>query len=870
MEWVYGLALECWQYFSSSLLSIMSMDFVYLKTHIPIIGNIMQTLMAVGWALLIGNLIFQALKSMASGLGFEGEDPKLLFTRTFVFSFLLMASPQICDIGLNMTSDIIELLQIPDEINVQLVDESVFGTLTAAWLLVIIFSIIIMFKVLKLLLEIAERYVILSMLTITAPLAFSMGGSKNTSEIFTGWCRMFGSMCLLMVTNVVFFKMLLSVLSTVPSGLDVFPWMVLILTIVKVAQKADAIITRIGLNPAITSDSLGRVVPGALSYIVMRTAASRITGAVGKSAGSSGGRGNSAGASSRGSGGSRPSGPVGGHGGTGASGHNQYNASHQSTSQQNNSHQSTSRQNNSQQNSSQQTAQTQDTTYQNSSTQSGNYQTTAQEHTAGSSHQGDSRTGQHSSNEYKSRKSSVPHGTRRSPSRVKAKAAAQSATQTGTAGTTARSAETSNFKRKSSVSEGTSVSGSPSSVRSGAAGTSEASASRMSQVHTQKVQGSPTSSASTTQERTGSAGERPVPGGTSVSRMSQVHTQKMQGSPASATSNAQERTGSAGERPVPGGTSVSRMSQVHTQKVQGSPTSGASTTQERTGSVGERPVPGGTSVSRMSQVHTQKVQGSPTSGVSTTQERTGSVGERPAPGGTSVSHMSQVHTQKVQGTPGDVVVPGSEHTGTSIPNTVLNLNQNFSQDAKRVSPVSPSVGRQQNHSDPVNTRFTQRPVGAETKVTTTKQQSPAAARQTTVPAESVRHDLAGKPSLISESHPVKESRPGRSAASAGSEVPAEGKHNRPNRQEIPPVSSGTVPLSKGTSSAMHHGSAGTAAGDHQTTQVRQTTRSNVSDPTVPEIPSGKNAVPNPKILVKGQNHPPAAVRDTRKKRGNKE
>lgn len=65
-----------------------------------------------------------------------------------------------------------------------------------------------MFKVLKLLLEVAERYVILAVLAITAPLAFSMGGSKSTAEIFTGWCRMFGSMCLLMVTNVMFFKML--------------------------------------------------------------------------------------------------------------------------------------------------------------------------------------------------------------------------------------------------------------------------------------------------------------------------------------------------------------------------------------------------------------------------------------------------------------------------------------------------------------------------------------------------------------------------------------------------------------------------------------------------------------------------------------
>ena len=310
LEWAYGLVLECWEYFSTALLDIMSMDFAYLKSHVPVMDNIMQVLMAVGWALLIGNLVFQALKSMASGLGFEGEDPKLLFTRTFVFSFLLLASPQICGIGLSLTAKIIDLLQIPTAVHVTLVDESVFGHLAASWLLVILFGVIVMFKVFQLLLEIAERYVILAVLTMTAPLAFAMGGSKSTSDIFSGWCRMYGSMCLLMVTNVIFFKMLLSVLSTVPSGLDVFLWIVLILSLVKVARKADAIITRIGLNPAITGDSLGRPLPGALTYMVVRSAASHITKSVGKSAGGRG-SGFSSGASPSGRG-PRTGGPFGG------------------------------------------------------------------------------------------------------------------------------------------------------------------------------------------------------------------------------------------------------------------------------------------------------------------------------------------------------------------------------------------------------------------------------------------------------------------------------------------------------------------------------------------------------------------------------
>ena len=274
-EWVYSLILDIWNYFSSSLLNVMSLDFAYIKTHIPVMGDIQQIILAIGWALLLGNLVFQALRSMASGLGFEGEDPKLLFARTFVFGFLLLASPQICETVLGMTSKVIALIEIPDAINVQLVDGSVIGVFTASWILVIIFDLITMFMVFSLLLEVAERYMVLAMLTVMAPLAFAMGGSKSTSEIFAGWCRMFGSMCFLMATNIVFFKMLLSVVSTVPSFPDVFLWMVLIVSIVKVAKKADEIITRIGLNPAITGSKSG--LPGMIAYTVFKTALSMMT-----------------------------------------------------------------------------------------------------------------------------------------------------------------------------------------------------------------------------------------------------------------------------------------------------------------------------------------------------------------------------------------------------------------------------------------------------------------------------------------------------------------------------------------------------------------------------------------------------------------
>ena len=332
IEWIYGLILECWEYFASVLFDLMSLDFAYLREHMPVIDTIRQIMLGVGWALLIGNLVFQATRGMAAGLGFDAEDPKLLFTRTFAFSFLLVASPQICELGLNMTSTVIELLQMPDAVDITFADEASFGGLTGSWLLVVICGIIVMFQTFKLIMEMAERYFILAVLTITSPLAFGMGGSRNTSDIFTGWCRMFGSMCLLMATNVMFVKMLLSVLSYYPSGLDVLPWMVLVVTIVKVAKKADSILARIGLNPAMTGDPLGRGFPGAMTMMVVRSMVSNAAHTIGRN-------GNQP---RSGSGNSKPNAPTGPRSGGAGSASNvnapsHANGYHHSTSAQQNS-----------------------------------------------------------------------------------------------------------------------------------------------------------------------------------------------------------------------------------------------------------------------------------------------------------------------------------------------------------------------------------------------------------------------------------------------------------------------------------------------------------------------------------------------------
>lgn len=283
MEWFYGLVLEIVEYISNGLLAVFSMDLDYFEAAMPVTGDIINIIIASGWALLLGNLVFQAAKSMMSGLGFEGEDSKSLFARTFVFGFLLLTSRQVCDIGLGISKTVIEMLQVPSSVSVSPPDGYAFH-IGASWLLMIIVGVALMWQLVKLFLEVGERYVLVGFLTIAAPWAFAMGGSRNTSDIFKGWARMFASMCLMMVLNVVVLKMFLSAMGNIPDDGGIIAWLILVIAIARVVRKIDDVITRIGLNPAITGGGQGRSLPGSLAYMVIKSLSSNIIGAIGSSA----------------------------------------------------------------------------------------------------------------------------------------------------------------------------------------------------------------------------------------------------------------------------------------------------------------------------------------------------------------------------------------------------------------------------------------------------------------------------------------------------------------------------------------------------------------------------------------------------------
>lgn len=132
-------------------------------------------------------------------------------------------------------------------------------------ILMLILEISLGWNYFKLLLETVERYIVVGVLCYTSPLAYCMGGSKATEQVFKSWCRMVGSQLLLLVMNVWFLRgfstsvgQFIANAGALSNGQgNIFLWMFCALAFLKTAQKFDSYLAAMGLNVAQTGSSMG-------------------------------------------------------------------------------------------------------------------------------------------------------------------------------------------------------------------------------------------------------------------------------------------------------------------------------------------------------------------------------------------------------------------------------------------------------------------------------------------------------------------------------------------------------------------------------------------------------------------------------------
>lgn len=107
---------------------------------------------------------------------------------------------------------------------------------------------ILAIQLLMLMLEIAQRYILIGVLVYTSPLIFPTYASYNTAQIFRKWCQMFLSSLILLTLNVFVLNAAIGALMDLPSSDEgFFIKFILILALIKVGQQLDNYLHAMGL-----------------------------------------------------------------------------------------------------------------------------------------------------------------------------------------------------------------------------------------------------------------------------------------------------------------------------------------------------------------------------------------------------------------------------------------------------------------------------------------------------------------------------------------------------------------------------------------------------------------------------------------------
>lgn len=261
---------------SGLFLNALGTDMVTMEEYFPFVSKAFDVMQYTAWAILFLITVWQLFRVFGGPIT-EAEEPWQLVARSALFALLIGFAKPIFTIALDIArapyTALMDLTMTAEDFTFAGLEQVLSNGLTSivaaisivGAILVLILEISLGWNYFKLLLETVERYIVVGVLCYTSPLAYAMGGSKATNQVFKSWCRMVGSQLLLLVLNVWFLRAFNSsvgqfignggALSTGKGS--IFLWLFCALAFLKTAQKFDSYLAALGLNVAQTGSSMG-------------------------------------------------------------------------------------------------------------------------------------------------------------------------------------------------------------------------------------------------------------------------------------------------------------------------------------------------------------------------------------------------------------------------------------------------------------------------------------------------------------------------------------------------------------------------------------------------------------------------------------
>ena len=189
VEWIAEQVMAGLDLVTTSVLGALGCDMAVFLRYFPAAATMYNVFVALSIGIILLNWVWQLFKNFGLGAGVEAEDPIKLSIRSVMFILLAYFSDEIVNIVLTIGGTPYQW--------------TIIGVCAngAVALITLVLVLILAWNYLKLLFEAAERYVLLGVLVYTAPVAFSMGASQTTSNIWKSWCRMLGGQIFLLLMN---------------------------------------------------------------------------------------------------------------------------------------------------------------------------------------------------------------------------------------------------------------------------------------------------------------------------------------------------------------------------------------------------------------------------------------------------------------------------------------------------------------------------------------------------------------------------------------------------------------------------------------------------------------------------------------------
>lgn len=208
VEWIAEQVMNGLDMITTSVLGALGCDMTLFMRYFPAAETLYSVFVALGIGLVLLNWVWQLFRNYFVSVSNEAEDPVKLSLKSFMFIFLIYFSRQIVDIALEIGGTPYQWIldsELPplDFASFNSVLVTIIGVCSSGSvaLIALILLIILAWNYLKLLFEAAERYILLGILVFTAPVAFAMGSSDSTGNIFKSWCRMLGGQLFLLLMN---------------------------------------------------------------------------------------------------------------------------------------------------------------------------------------------------------------------------------------------------------------------------------------------------------------------------------------------------------------------------------------------------------------------------------------------------------------------------------------------------------------------------------------------------------------------------------------------------------------------------------------------------------------------------------------------